>query len=348
MERANAVIVTPGLDILSVGEPLIAIPANVLGVDWDEIVYREPVEIRVRTADGDEISFGITEMSLNIDRDNCTAQQLQVLIERDDYQWLVSFDPHRDSFFEFTEEHDETISVRYGDDELSFTEFLNEYPLHFYFADFSRLRGEEWFPCAVPAEPFDRNTIQVLPWQHDGVLIQKEYWKADDHREAGQFSIHEYLENHLLGQENSVIFYDHRSGEAADLLVLAELPNAVTLSLYHCKGSGGENPGDRVDDVYEVCGQVIKSFNLIDNPKDLLKHVRRRAASGSRFARGDVEQFERLVLERGPRPLKYEFIVVQPGISKALLSENSGAVLAAADEYVANIGASNFVVLSSE
>ena len=71
-----------GLDILSVGEPLTTIPANVLAVDWDEIVYLEPVVVRV-TGPGYESTFNAADMSLTIDRANCTTEQLRVLAEKD-------------------------------------------------------------------------------------------------------------------------------------------------------------------------------------------------------------------------------------------------------------------------
>lgn len=208
--------------------------------------------------------------------------------------------------------------------------------------------GEEWFPCRIAAEPFDRTRIQAVNWLEGGVAIEKEFWKETDTPQAGQLSIHQYLEHSLTAQANALILYDHRSGEVADFLVLTETVNEVTLDLYHCKASGGPEPGNRVGDVYEVCGQVVKSFNLIDNERDLVKHVRRRVRSGSRFVKGDLQLFERLINERGVRALKYRFVIVQPGISKSQIGEDGGSILAAADEYVRSIGATDLIVLGSE
>lgn len=69
--------------------------------------------------------------------------------------------------------------------------------------------------------------------------------------------------------------------------------------------------------------------------------------SGSRFVKGDFATLERLINQRGPRSLNYQFAVVQPGISKAGLEEDGAAVLAAADEYVRSIGAMSLIVLAS-
>jgi hypothetical protein len=207
------------------------------------------------------------------DRGETTSERIRVTLERDDFQWRLVFSVNRNSFFQLADADSRALMVRYGGDELALADFLNEYPLHFYFADLSRLRGEEWFPCKVQIEPFDRNLIQIIQWKDDRVAIDKE--------------------------------------------------------------------------AYEVCGQVVKSFNLIDNEKDLIRHIRRRAKSGSRFVKDDVDAFENIVRNRGPRPLEYQFVVVQPGISKEGLGEDSAAILAA-DEYVRNIGARDLVALASE
>jgi superfamily II DNA or RNA helicase len=209
IQNTTAVISAPGLDVLSVGEPLTTIPPNVLAVDWDEIVYLEQVSVRITERDR-ERNFSAADLSLTIDRANCTSERLRVLAEKDGMIWRLDFNPRRDGFFEFADNPGAAIDVVYGDNELPFTDFLNECPLHFYFADFARLRGEEWFPCRVPAEPFDRARIQAWNWLESGVLIEKEFWKGTDIPGAGQLSIHQFLEAHLLAQPNAVVLYDHR------------------------------------------------------------------------------------------------------------------------------------------
>ena len=303
----------------------------------------------MKSPNGDrDTTFLANDMSLRIDRAECTGEKLRVIAERNEFEWPFDFTLNRDSFFEPVNNQGPQLTVRYRDDELAFGDFLNEYPLYFYFADLSRLRGEEWFPCKIPIEPFDRELIKPIPWGKEKVEIKKEYWKQNERGDNGKQSIHEFIEKMLAQSENSVIFYDHRSGEIADFLTLSESGTRVALSLYHCKASGAEKPGDRLGDAYEVCGQVVKSFNLIDNEKDLISHVRRRAKSGSRFVKGDTAAFERALQNRGARSLEYEFVIVQPGISKQYIGEDSAAVLAAAYEYVRNIGAKSLIVLGSD
>lgn len=335
----------PGLEWLSVGEPLTTIPRNVLAVDWDTEVYIEDIEISFTNAAGTQTRKPLLDADLSVQRNANIQDSLRVCVTCDDDSWLIDFAPHRAPFFSFVGNPQRVPTVHYDESDLSLTAFLNEYPLHFYFSDFSRLRGEEWFPCNYSAEAFDRNRLVVVDWAGQQVNIQKEYWKPNENRNG--LSIHDYLERVLNDAANQVVFYDHRSGEVADFLVLDAAADETTVRLFHCKKSGGAAAADRVDDVYDVCGQVIKSFNLVDNPDDLVKHVRRRSRTGSRFVRGDFALFDRLMSEAKGRRLTYQLVAVQPGISQAALTNNTGSVLAAANDYVHQLGAKDLLVWAS-
>ena len=68
--------------------------------------------------------------------------------------------------------------------------------------------------------------------------------------------------------DNTVVFWDHGSGEAADFIVLRPVADGgVSVILYHCKSAGGAEPGNRVGDVYEVCAQAVKSIIWCDLPR---------------------------------------------------------------------------------
>jgi hypothetical protein len=124
----------------------------------------------------------------------------------------------------------------------------------------------------------------------------------------------------------------------------------ITIGLYHCKGAGGSKAGDRVGDVYEVCGQVVKSFNLALDEKLLMKHVRRRVNKGkvrSRFILGSISEIERILRESAGKRVEYKFVIVQPGISKSKAGDESLSVLAAANEFVHSLGASDVDVMGS-
>jgi len=341
----QATVKAPGLELLSVGEPLIAIPENVLAVDWDTEVYTEDIDLSFIGADGQASDVPLLDADLEIDRPQCSQRRIRVTMSCKLETWSLDFDPHGQQFFSLANGSCALPVVHHDDSDLSLIDFLNEYPLHFYFADFSRLRGEEWFPCKHEIESFQVSQIQVVDWNANGVNIQKEFWKDNEARNGN--SIHDHLERVLNTHDYPIVFYDHRSGEVADFLTLQILTNETLLTLYHCKKSGGATAGRRVDDVYDVCGQVIKSFNLINYPDDLIKHVRRRSQDGSRFIRGNLAQFERIMNEAKTRRLTYQLIAVQPGIARSQLENTNGSVLAAANEYLHQIGANDLIVWGS-
>lgn len=185
-----------------------------------------------------------------------------------------------------------------------------------------------------------------MDWDAQGVNIRKEFGKANEPT-GGRLLIHDYLRRDLNRPERPVVFYDHRTGEVADFLTLHVEAGKTVVSLYHCKASKGAGPGDRLEDVYEVCGQVIKSFNMVSNPPDLVKHVKRRSRSGSEFVRDDLATFEAMMRDGFSRGLVVRLIAVQPGASRDGLTEDVLSVLGAANEYVHQLGLDDLRVLGS-
>src|SRR6202041_1766911 len=107
------------------------------------------------------------------------------------------------------------ITVLHAGDHLPLADFLNEYPLYFYCTDLAKIHGDEFFPSSSKGETFDRNLITSISWKLEGVNPQREFWK-EGQVTGGKLSIHGYLEKTLDQIGNSVVLYDHRSGEIAD------------------------------------------------------------------------------------------------------------------------------------
>jgi hypothetical protein len=141
--------------------------------------------------------------------------------------------------------------------------------------------------------------------------------------------------------DNAVVYWDHGSGEAADFIVLRPAADdGVDVTLYHCKGAGGAQPGNRVDDVYEVCAQAVKSMIWCDLPRlvDRSLDRMRRGKGVSRLVRGDVELMREMATRRP---------VVQPGITKANLEPRLAEVLAASSYYLVRGGHQQLEVWAS-
>ncbi|MFM0061470.1 hypothetical protein PQR64_38345 [Paraburkholderia phytofirmans] len=172
-------------------------------------------------------------------------------------------------------------------------------------------------------------------------------------RLAGRATVQEHLEQHLLGRVDVVaLFYDHRSGEAADYIAVgAGQQREVEIALYHCKGAGGPPSGGRVGDVYEVAGQLVKSVFYCD-ANILLAHMEDRMnvryAAPSRFLRGNFDMLRQLIEDTDATKLSFAVIGVQPGIRRSLVNEHLVDLMVFGIDYARQGGASNAYWLVSE
>jgi superfamily II DNA or RNA helicase len=326
MESTVGIITAPGLDILTVGVPLTELPDDVFAVDWDPIVYEEGVEAHL---DPDSDPVLLMDFSLRLDAEASSSDQLRVVLEHEDAEWSFDFSTKTNDFFTLIS--GPSFDVSHDGDILPIAEHLSEYPLYFYCTSLAKLKGEEYFPCSGLTETFSRDSVEVVDWAGHNVDIRQEFWKPTDERN-GKASVHEYLCQRLVNENNLIVFYDHRSGEAADYLTVTEEGRVITITLFHCKGAGGLAAGDRIADVSEVCSQVVKSFNLVLDEKRLMKHMKRRSTKGkvlSCFEKGSVQELERIFRDSNGKKIDYSFAIVQPGVSQRKLGPGGLSALAA-------------------
>lgn len=182
------------------------------------------------------------------------------------------------------------------------------------------------------------DSLVVHNWA--GCEMQIEFDVANPAR----MTVQRFLQEHLVGLPNtSFIIYDHRSGEAADFIVAQVLPaNRLSIALYHCKGAGGPVSGERVDDVYELAGQSVKSARF-QRKDDLLRHIERRTQirpnrGSSPLLLGARDEALRLVRGYDPIAISLTVYAVQPGLSAGGLGENVRTVMAAANDSLTSQG----------
>jgi len=153
-------------------------------------------------------------------------------------------------------------------------------------------------------------------------------------------SIHDYLRSRLVNSEAGIVFYDHGPGEMADFVAITADEDKVRVALYHCKASPGTPAGGRVEDAYEVCGQAAKCVRWA-NPRMVLEAIMRRlgrVSGGSRFDKGSVAAVQETLGSTNRKPVMFESIIVQPGLSKSRLGDRVGPLLAAADGFLYEFG----------
>ena len=333
-----------GLDHLSVGTQLTEIPANVITADWDEGTYKNAPQVLYKNFDGTDRHSSLLDLEIVVDKESTTDSSIHIGVVGVGMECSLEFSLDSRPHFEQTERDNHELMVDIGRQPVAIVDYLNQHLPHFYCADFSRLHGNQFYSTrSDDLIPFDPERIEAVDWIGNDVDIEVEFGSTTN----GKISIHDFLRSHLNRDEFEVVVYDHRTGEIADLITFSESEIDIVVRLYHCKGSGGEAPGNRVGDVYEVCGQIVKSLKWMSNKAHLIATLQRRIDGGSEFIRGDFESITRLLSPGNDKPVRFQVALVQPGLSKSNLSEDSGFVLAAAADYFRRTKAENLVVLAS-
>jgi hypothetical protein len=239
------------------------------------------------------------------------------------------------------DEPDLAVHVRNEDTRIS--DFLNDAPPTFLASDFSSIEGTTVFRMPFDLTLVGDGTFEVVDWAGAGVDIQKE--KPDG---VGRRSIFEWLQDRLVASNAAVVFCDDGSGEIADFIALEQTADGPRVKMYHCKKSGAVQPGDRVDDLYEVAGQAVKSSMWL-RPDEMLEQLRRRATLPSvrGYLKGNDADAARILAPDARRDLQFEIYIVQPGIHRDGRSERISQLLAAVDGHLLQGGVYKFGVIAS-
>jgi hypothetical protein len=268
-------------------------------------------------------------------------------VAREGFRYDVLFRLDGNQFFTAIDPALPQPEVVEKDDKIELLAFLNNQPPTFLCADYSSVCGDEQIRySALKLDPFEPRNIHVIDWTAEGVDITLEF--VEKGAAAGtKLSIHDFLRKHLNRDEFSAVIYDHRVCEAADFVTLSRDGEKVVVSFYHCKGSGKPKPGDRVDDLYEVCGQGIKGLAFVEKEAELHRHLKNRTDSGSPFVRGDFNTVKGEFDHGKVNGFVYQVFLVQPGVTKGALSVKCGEILAATHDYLTKSGVRGVFVLGS-
>ena len=146
----------------------------------------------------------------------------------------------------------------------------------------------------------------------------------------------------LANKEYKYIVYDHGSGEIADFITMREEENRILVSLYHVKKMSGSNYNSTVGDIYEVCGQAIKSITWFSVKGKLPQKIMQRHKSGKcELLKGDYNQLL-ADLRSSNHLVRGEIVVVQPSVSKSVeMPGKFQEVLAATSAFIKRAGKVN-------
>lgn len=317
--NARSVKTNSGFDHLPFPRKVEELPENIFAAYWNYETYRDAPTINIAGID-----YNIHDFDIKIK--NITGNLIKLSLIHDEAN-EIKLKYSISSRFEI----DSGDNPRVGG-EKALTAYLNEKPILFQTIDFGVLSGDE-FTSGYTDEgaKFSKESLEVYDWDGKGINIQSEFGNQD--------SIHEkMLEEMIASGTEDIIIYDHGTGEIADIVTFKESLQEVTVSFYHVKASSKPRPGNRVDELYEVCGQVVKSV-IFSNHRDSLKRKLRQRVLGKedrKFKKSDYHQLDELFDKR--LPLKLQMYIVQPGLTKERAEDKMLSMLESCDHFISQMG----------
>lgn len=329
------VVTHSGLDYLSVGSIVDIIPDDIIWAYWDKDAfdYVNPVQVRYKTDDGTTHQCHILELDLAVMSQ--AAHGIRLAVTGDGLSYCLNFS--LDDFFEAVDGNNDRVRVIKGNSEVSLIDYVNEHYIDFHTSEGALFRGNEIFKPNHAAVPIDVHQLEVWTW--DGVNIEEEVTPS-----GIRASIHGHLRQRLETTDADTILYDHGTGEIADFVTFKGAGENVDIAFYHCKASGDDNPGARIDDLYEVCGQAQKSVGWA-----LLAALQKRLQfrKNAEFIRGSKEELAALLERAKTMRVRFEIVIVQPGVSRKNLSRAMAETLGATNDHVVHAGCAPLRVIAS-
>jgi superfamily II DNA or RNA helicase len=243
-------------------------------------------------------------------------------------------------------EEEPHLGGRQAQSEVLISDYLSDIPPRFFTASLSAVEGASLFRPPVQSAVLDNADFTIIDWTEAGVDIELE--KPSDAETKG-CSIFAWLEARLEATSADLIFLDDGAGEIADYVTVDDASNDPLVTFYHCKASGAALAGARVNDLYDVCGQAVRSGVWLagDRLVDRVDYrVRTRGTQNLKRGRVDVLR-SAFAAERRQR-VKFKLVIVQPGISASVLREGSNQLLVATKNYSKTSGFDFFEVIASE
>lgn len=305
-----------------------------LGVEWPWELHTQSAEI-MRLKHGDK-SMEAVYCDLIPDTSSSTGPFKFTVSNR---AWNVAYvatvSPEGVISYSCTET--EEIQVIRPRSELPLSTWLNQNGLVFLLNDDRMIEGGLLYRPKWDRAPYDRRNLVVVDWAGSDIKVESQTEKKLDNSIQ-----HRVIRDLLEGTESwDVVIDDDGPGEIADVVAMRLDDEGLLVRLVHCKYSGGPTPGARVADLYEVCGQAEKSVAW--RRSDLgpfFKQLARRAqlkhqrTGTSPFEVGDAAGLLLLQAQAQVLRRRMEIVIVQPGLSASLLSQQQADLLASVETYV--------------
>ena len=322
-------------------------------IDWNDELYLNTESRMSLIVDGKRYAF--CNIDLNIDLSSELGKigfsiACQPEIEFKCALFLSTDGENAITKYEIVESKYKSIQFQMGQKVHDFLDFLNEYEPTIWIIAGSALCGNELVDLKQIYPLFPKERIERWDWDHVNLNHESQdvFPKVTD-------SIQYSLIQRLLKGDYDIVYDDDNSGEIADVITIKEDIGFVKVELYHLKFAKGGCVSGRIDNLYEVCGQAQKSIRWkFKDGNEFFDHLLRREEKSwkghtcSRIERGSKEKliyFSQITKRK--HPIKFDIIIIQPGISPDVASDEQLSLLSVADNYIKEIADINLRVVGN-
>jgi superfamily II DNA or RNA helicase len=315
-----------------------------LGIEWPYFLIGNTSESRLVSFAGEEIPLLDLDLEI-IDRSNTGPIKFEVKSDNWTAKYLMTFGDQGPVIS--ADGADATIATTAGPQRLS--EYMTKKGMLVYFEKEAVLSPDGYIIQPDRSrQRFDSNSLEVVDW--DGVNIRTESQGPERRTDTVQFRAIEILSGEA---DWEVIIDDDGSGEVADVVSFRRNEGTLEVQLTHCKFSSGDTPGARLADLYELCGQAVKSHKARSEVelviRKLIRRENRRQKNGQTgFIKGDGRTLMSILNEARMLDVKVTVELVQPGLSKLAFTTPLSELLGCTQLYLSETYNSAMRVMCSE
>lgn len=319
-------------------------PYALLAVEWPWQIYMQNTQRRI-AFDGHD--FDLADTELVVDDYGIAGPFLFSIVTA---EWRIAYSADFEGSRLVYSPIGDDATVHSARGEVTLQDWLMNHPLTLLLeGDRVITNRDRLYAPRADVEPYSADSLKIVNWV--GVDLKVESQGASRRVDSIQAFTSKLLQ---LSAKFDVLMDDDGSGEAADLVGFHIDGSELIVTLVHCKYSSEATAGARVKDLYEVCGQAIRSAKWRQSGVEpLLNHLDRR--SQNRFKKsgkdsyeiGDIDELYRL-RERAHELLpRFRILIVQPGLSARLVTSEQLQLLAGAEAYIKTVTAGTMEVYCS-
>lgn len=336
-ESVGALVTDDSISVASVMDGFIIPTAAVqrpplvpLGVEW-------PYTLLASTSEARQVEFrGESVPLLDLDL-RIVEPQLDgpIVFEVRSESWTLTYEITFGAEGPTVAARGPDAEIRLRDRREALAGFMSECGMTVFFEQEAVLSPDGYLIQPDRSRPrFAPSSLEAIDWT--GVNLRKESQGPDRDTDSVQ---HRVIERLSAEADWEVIIDDDGSGEVADIVMLRRDDRVLEVVLVHCKFSGADSPGARLSDLYEVCGQAVKSHKARSEIELVLKKLLRRERLRARreltgFVEGSQKDLLSILNAARYFDARVTVVIAQPGLSAAQFNNALAELLGCTELYL--------------